>query len=255
MQNLQISKNISIIGNNPYVIPCKYITYEKKNVKYENYDISQNNDNLPIFNESELADSIIKNKIFLLRAPYCILVYSNTMIKEILDSYKCDQNYLSYDNKCTILKQISLDFPRMKLHYNSILCKNEDELYSSIQYFNKYFYGSISLFFIILVLCTQATFSYPFNFINSIYTIEKSNIYVLPLNDYPYINIIDNTNYINIILKKSFHLVDINSKKIFNKFHTFFIITIDLHEEPDGFILYGKKYCEFRDSIFYLIKI
>lgn len=251
MQNLYVSQNKKWIGNGNIRLLCNCTTYEKRDIIVT----PQKTKNIPVFQETELEDVSFKNKLFLLQEPYCILLDTDKLVKEILQSYGCYKNYLGYNDKNKIIKQISLDFPRMKVHYNSVLLKNVDELFTSIQCFNKYFYESIPLFFLILVFCTQATFFYPFHILNSIYTVDYYNIYVLPLDDHPCINIVDNKDYIDIILKKSFKLIGINTAKIYHKLYVSFRITIELFQEDEDMVFHSRKCCRFKESIFYLIKV
>ena len=68
------------------------------------------------------------------------------------------------------------------------------------------------------------------------------------------INIIECKTHIDIVFKKTMKYFNINSQETITKFYTFIVITINLEEEDDGYIFYGKKYVKCSTGSLYWIK-
>jgi hypothetical protein len=111
-----------------------------------------------------------------------------------------------------------------------------------------------TVYYLIQILCTQASFYYPFSVVHNIYTLPEAGIHIIPCTDYPNINIIENTDSVDIIFKKIFKYTDINSDQVMTKFHTYMVITINLAEEQNGYIFNGKKYGICDTAMLYWIK-
>jgi hypothetical protein len=209
----------------------------------------------PIFIGGDLDNPRIRSWIVASCTKFCVLLNSDAIVQEILDSYAgCKNiNYLEYKNKARLYHQLEVDFPRMKLHVNSVVSLGIDHFINAIEKYNKYSYQYYNVFYLVMMLCTQATFYYPFTILNNLYSLPDQGMHILPADDWPYVNVVENNNHISIILKKTFRLFDINAKKVMIRYHIFMIITIDLLSEPDGYIFYGSKYGQCRDAVFHII--
>lgn len=250
-------KNSSIRQSNIYPSIESPIHLQKSNLvdfimKTLTEKMLSNNDSIIIFNEQDLEIEENKKIILTSSAIFCVLFPMNKIIKEILFSYSVNNSYTN--TKINIDNQIMMDFPRMKFNYNSKKCNSLYEFKTRLFKFRKYSHEiMLTLDNLIIMLCTQALFFYPFNVIHNIYTLPESNIYVMPIDDHPNINIIDNNTTVTIVIKKIFGYKNIDTDDIITKFHTFMTITIDLVEEPNGYLFYGKKYCKYNAGILYWI--
>ena len=111
-----------------------------------------------------------------------------------------------------------------------------------------------NVYWLILLLCTQASFFNPFFILHDLYTIEDLNIYIIQDTDTPIIDIIDNNTCIEIIFQKKFLYKNIDTREIITTFYTFIVIKITLHQTTDGYIFNDRKYGAYTDSKIYLIK-
>jgi hypothetical protein len=284
MNNLLVWQEIVEIGTNPNILSCRKICFEsifdytsKARVDFERYSnipkeipmsiiqiigrdsmekICSNTDGyIDFFND----DEYLINKKKILESNFCCCVHfeMERIIKEILNSYLVDKSldHMDNDAKNRILEQFDIDFPRMILCYDSIRCNSISEFKTKIEKFDKF--GHIvtyTLYYLIVMLCTQASFYYPFSILHNIYTLHDIGIHILPDEDYPFVNIIDNKTHLNIIFKKVMKYFDINTQKIITKIHTFMIIRIEMEEEANGYIFYGKKYVKNSSGSLYWVK-
>jgi hypothetical protein len=271
------TSNFVKIGNDDISLKCKKISLE--NPEYSSMPSPTKISYLPksvidsfgqdALNKinTDLDGSIIiledhnleKNKIKILscHSNFCIIFCPNKIISELLHSYSSNKTiyYLDEPTNKNIQQQIEMDFPRMQLYYNHHKCNNLHHFKSLITKFNHFHHDKLyTLYNLIIMFCTQASFYYPFSVMFNIYDLGEIDICVLPSDDSPYINIIDNGSHINIVFKKIFKYIDINTQQIITKFHTFMVITIDLVIEPDGHIFYGRKYSICSACMLYWIK-
>jgi hypothetical protein len=198
-----------------------------------------------------------KIKILTCHSNFCIRFDMNKIIFEILRSYSVHKsiNYIDEPTKKIILRQIEIDFPRMHISYNHKKCNNFDHFISLMEKFDRFSHDKLcTLYYLIIMFCTQASFYYSYSVIHNVYSLPSDNIYILPFDDSPYVNIIDNNNHVDIVFKKIFRCVNIDSGQIITKFHTFMIVSIDLIDEPNGYIFYGRKYGECNTGALYWIK-
>ena len=214
------------------------------------------------FYHIELSNSATKNKIISNNYNYRILFQTIVIVREIIQSYcKNKLNYLTNETKNTILQQISLDLPRMIINFSSpqnvksFNINSIQELHNAISKYEAYAIDTTyNVYWLILLLCTQASFFYPYFLLHNLYTMEELDLFIMQDPGYPIIDIIDDGIAIDIVFQKTFSYKNINTKNILTKFHTFIVITINLHETNDGYIFYGKKYGSYNSSTIYWIK-
>ena len=175
---------------------------------------------------------------------YGIIFDVDKTIMEIFGSY-CDYilNCLDNPTRIKIFDQFLIDFSRMQLYINFYKCESVNLFQNLMSKYKQYSHSILkTVFDLIVMLCTQASFYYPYNIVHTLYSLPKYEIYVIPSTDPPCINIIENTSSIEIIFKKMFKFFDTKTEKTLLHFSTYFVVTIDLVSIPDGYIFYGKKY-------------
>lgn len=206
-------------------------------------------DTMIIYYDTDFQDQRTKYQIINLDHHFCVLFSTDKIIDEIYCTYTLDG-----DVKQNILDQVDLDFFRMDINFNSVKCQTVANFKNCIDKFKKYSYGDNNLYNLILMLSTQSSFYYPFAILNDVYTEVKSGMYVMTATDFPYINIIDKKTSVDIIFKKTFKHINVETKEISNRFHTFMVLTIDLINMPDGYIFCGDRYCQTEIGMIYWIK-
>lgn len=214
-------------------------------------------DTVIIFKEKDLEREENKTKILSTHYNFCVEFDMDKIINELLASYSTKKNgvYIYPETKLNIIDQIKLDFPRMEIYFNSIKCNTINQFNNHIMKFNNYSHDVMeSIYYLLIMFCTQASFYYPFSIIHNIYTFHDSGIHVTPAKDYPCINIVAYSTSIEIIFKKTFQYTNINTSEIITKFYTFMVITINLMESPNGYFFSGKKYGECKSGILYWVK-
>lgn len=187
------------------------------------------NDKMIVCHHSNLDK--YRDKILSTYCNYCVIFQLDTLIKEMIVSYSPDNQFkhLTDEIKQNILKQIELDFPRMEIYINSIKCCYVEHLlswFSKFQNYQHYLVGNI--YQLLILLCTQTSFFYSFSTLYQIYYNPGSNIHIIPITDYPIINIVDNITTIDLYYKKFYKYLDIISEEIIYKIYTYMHFSIDL---------------------------
>ena len=196
--------------------------------------------------ESDLKSTRIKSNLSSNPQSFRIELCPIQLIYLILQTYMVDYNLTS------LLEQINLDFHRMEFYLNSILCDDFQSYFLYISQFRLYNNSIIdNVFYLLLLLSTQASFFYQFDAINTFYSL--SNVFPITHTDRPTINIIHNEDLIEVIFKKSFKLINIITDEVTHIIQTFFIITIRLIDSPICFVKYGNKFSSVVSSIIYSI--
>lgn len=162
--------------------------------------------NINVLSESQLINSTIseiKDNI--------IIFDSAEYTKKILKSYRSDQDII----KC----QFDVDFIRSELIINNSKIKKISKAIKIFDNYAKYEFKlkdqKLKLNEILIMLCTQASFAFPFLLMHKIFTNPKKGIYVTS-NDNKYIIKNDN-NSININFKATFNLKNTLKNKIIKK--------------------------------------
>lgn len=284
MNNIRICHEDIQLGKNGIIMPCRRFTFEIVEVEKKDHNkimehhspISHKNDtlaeylmeeifridgkfkdNMIVLNDFDLANQDTKRKILESISNFCVISSINKITNEILVSYSNNKNikYITKDAKENIMNQVGLDFPRMKLYLQYKECTDINVFLAWIEKYKKYAHPIMeNLYNLILMLCTQASFFYPYNTIHGIYTMSNSDFYVLPSSDFPTVNIVDNGKTIDIVFRKTFSYTNINSNEVVTKIHTFMVIPIELMEVPSGYIFSGSKYAQCNSCMIYWIK-
>lgn len=199
------------------------------------------------------------NTLFKLKNKYIVIIIKEKDLNLIKSS-----NYLYIIKKDNIIEelyetlgekyedQFNIDFPRMKFYYNSKKC-DRTLFFENILRYKKIFYPLLNnLMNLIIMISTQASFFYLFKYLHETYTISNSNLYIMQDNEYPTIDIIEKREKIYVIYKKTF--IYTNLEKTITKINGYMIIDIDICNTSNGYLMYGKKYCKYRNCIIYWIK-
>lgn len=209
------------------------------------------NEFIIMIDDVDLEKERTKMEILSSHINYCVIFNTNKIIDEILKSYSLDKNieYIDNQTKNKILEQINLDFPRMDIHHNYKKCDSLYDFKKAIQKFILYTHDKLyTLYYLIIMLCTQATFYYPFSIIHDIYNLPEYDMHVLSLEDRPFINIIDEDSIVSIVFRKILKYQNISSQEIITKFHIFMIISIDITDKQN------ECNCQSITGILYWIK-
>lgn len=194
--------------------------------------------------EDDLKNRNIVSQISTADHYYRIILPFNKIVNELQKSYnrKLDKPLVVNNILKNIISQISLDFSRMEVFLNGSKCASTSELYD---YISKYVTSKHSKFqsvyYLIIMFCTQAPFYYPFNVIRDIYSMPDTNLHVVASKDFPNISLSSNKNSVSITIKKNFLLLDVLTNECITKFHTRMLIMIDLINNRDKCTIYWKK--------------
>lgn len=242
---------IKIIGSIIY----QYLTQDKP-INFIMKSLLNINENNLVLNYYELMRTENKTKILSSNSNCCVIFSILSNIREIISSYSQNKVFnITLNIKNNILHQIRLDFPRMIINFGREKVLTLAELYKKIDRFEKYSINIVqNVYWLILTLCTQASFYYLYSVLYELYTIEDLNLHILQDQSYPIINIIDNQSSLDIIFYKSFIYKDIGTHETVSIFNTFMVVVIDLQETNDGYIFYGKKYGIYKSCKMYWIK-
>ncbi|AYV85464.1 MAG: hypothetical protein Satyrvirus18_1, partial [Satyrvirus sp.] len=215
------------------------------------------NDDMLVYSINELENEEHRIKILSSNCNFCVVFCIDDVIDEIASSYIINKsNYLTYESKNNILKQLMLDFPRMEISINSIKCTNFQYLLMWLSKFKGYYYDRVeNVYYLLMMLCTQTSFYYSYNVIQSIYSLHDMDIHVISSStDRPLVNITDNGTSIDVTFKKIFNYSSTFTNKVFTKFHTYFAMNFDLTKDPDNYFRYGRTYAKNSSAILYWVK-
>lgn len=154
-------------------------------------------------NEHDLASSKIEHIIKDQLATFNIFQY--------LDKIGETFNY----NSENMLSQFILDFGRSELYLEGKYIRNKNYF---INYIHKHFdylcnYKDMKMSDMLLMLCNQASFGFPFTLMNSIYSNYNKGLYVLS-NTIKYMITTNKKKELCIELKATFNIKNINTNKL-----------------------------------------
>jgi len=132
-------------------------------------------------------------------------------ISQYLDKIGETFNYIPEN----ILNQFILDFGRSELYLEGKYIRNKNYF---INYINKHFnnlcnYKNMKMSDMILMLCNQASFGFPFTLMNKIYSDYNKGLYVLS-NTIKYMITTNKNKELCIELKATFNIKNINTNKL-----------------------------------------
>lgn len=214
------------VDNKTLTVNNKVLTPATNNNNKTNTTINIMHNNLMIAKPDILSD--IHN--------YYRIIYSGDyLIEDIFNSYQ--------KNWTKVFEQIYVDFPRMEMSYNGIKCKTIEELHLSILHLMNYSHSMTqSIYNLVILLCTQATFYNQFSVLHNLYKLPTFDFYILQSKDIPRINIVYHNNMVNIFFCKRFEYVNAINSHILTYFDTTMVICIKLFNQK---IKYGLAYYGF----------
>jgi len=192
-----------------------------------------------------------KNSIF------CMHLRPKKMIQELMQSYSTNKNlkFINEELRDNIIYQISLDLNRMKLLINQTECTTREDFDKFVDKFHKYYHSNMqSLYYLIIMLCTQASFYYPYHIVSDIYNLPDHNIFVIPDEDYPLVSITHNDKNVELVFKKTLKYMNVDTYKIFTRIYAFLVVTINLKDNYKDCVVSGQSYAECSKSVIYWFK-
>lgn len=244
-----ITDKIVNTGIGTVSINCRIISLRHDTITANVYSLLKTIHNISLqataFNYDQLHIKSVKHSIMVSDTNCCINFTPTIFIKELMHSYsKNKDTYITTDTKESIMYQILLDFHRMIIRFNSVQITSPDILQNKLDMFQKYCVNPVhNIYWLLLLLCTQASFFYSYFLLHSIYTVEDIDMYILQDSEYPIIDIIHiKPNTITVIMQKNFNYKNILNHNIESVFKTYVVINIDLCTTADGYVFYGKSY-------------
>lgn len=200
-----------------------------------------------VYRDSDLEKKRNRLEIMSLDTNFCVTFSVNKMIAEILKTYSRGN---CLDN---IAGQLALDFPRMDVYFNRSKCNDVGQFANAIKKFRAYRHKTMgNLYNLMLMVVTQPSFYYPFELINKIYSTPEYGAYIFADADAPYVSILEGEDSVDIVFKKSFKHLDIDTRTVYNRFHTRTIFTIDLYRRK--FWKWMGDYCRMDFGMIYWMR-
>lgn len=146
---------------------------------------------------------------------YCAFFPPTPTIIDLMQSFK----------ENSIAHQLAIDFPRMRIYLNTKQCAKLSELYQFIRDL------PASLLLIVLMMCTQVSFFYPFDLLYRLYTDHDFDLHIIHDNSPTMINIVRKEGELLLIFYKTFLLIDTTSKDTVDKLGTYMVISVTMRPE------------------------
>jgi hypothetical protein len=180
---------------------------------------------------------------------FCITLDDKTIISEIFDSFPNDKIN-------SIYSQFETDFNRMNIKINGQLCSDINEFVQFTTTYSDFVFNPyLSLQNLMFMCANQAMFYYSFSILHKLFNKEESGMYILPDIDRPSVDfVITDNKILTFIFRKTFNLKTIETEEIHTKFHTFIIMTINLHDIPAGYFFYRRQLAECESFVLYWIR-
>lgn len=172
----------------------------------------------------------------ILEIPYYVAFPIDKIINEILDSYgDCNVNP---DKIRKIHNQLSIDYHRMKIYYNSVMYRTVESYLFMIKKLKNVPHTILpSLYHALIMFSTQAPFYYHFSILNNLLD-NQENVYLIQDSEPATVEIIHRDNHINLILRKSFKRINVRTDIVYDKYDVSMII--DLNKNSYGFLMIKK---------------
>lgn len=121
-----------------------------------------------------------------------ILINTQSYLDNILTSYKKSESAIQH--------QINVDLPRTCVYFNNIRMTTIDDIDNYMYYLRDFAYNGINFISIIKMLCTQASYAFPYIFISKLYC-EDEGLLLCSNNTDRKINIYFDNYYKNLEIK------------------------------------------------------
>jgi hypothetical protein len=115
---------------------------------------------------------------------------TNNMIMFNISQYLDNIAKTFYSDNNKIIGQFMLDFPRSELYFNDSYIRDANVFIEKIKENFDYVsnYNNIKMYMMILMLCNQSGFGFPFTLMHKLYSNYKKGLYVVSNNIKYYIN-------------------------------------------------------------------
>lgn len=161
---------------------------------------------------------------------YYYALNHDKIISEILKSYGNPNILIDTVSKQNILKQFEIDFHRSCILVNNNKMDSTNNFKNEIIKYYDYYHGVMyRTYYLIIMLCTQSVFYYPFFILFKMFTNSEKHMHILPAADPPKIKIDTSDNKIYIVAEKNFIYYNIDTGITHSNFFTKFTITIELN--------------------------
>lgn len=138
-----------------------------------------------------------------------------TITSEVLASFSSNQSVFNTNTRDAIIQQFAIDFPRM------VVCTSMSQIHTTIDHFKRSIQRYIDVphstlyrgYYLLLMLCTQATFYYNLSILTELYSNHMLGIHVVAGCDAPIIHLIDHYTHIDLLFIKNFCLLDTQAQK------------------------------------------
>ena len=277
MDDILVWQELGEFGTSTITIPCRKVSIERTANNFDHIgekdepsiDVNLldnereidagDEDYIMLYYDGDLKHDKCKKEILSLNCNFCIWYYSDNIIREILKSFskKTNGQVLTDSALGNIIKQVDIDFPRCEVFINSKKI-TKIEFFNFCNRFSKYMHPIMwNLQYLLLMISTQASFYYTYAIINNLYSEPENGIHIVSTTEYmkghsgdswknsAFINIVENSNSVEILFKKIFTQLDINHEKILRQFDTTMVFTIHLAKNRTGY------YCQCKIGIIY----
>lgn len=159
------------------------------------------------------------------------IIFFNTesFISKILISYK--------NNTKNVLEQFNKDLPRGEVYLNNKRLYDYDESLELFKKYNLYKYDNIALDSLLIMLCCQSSFAFPYLLMLKLYNDYEKNYYVV--SNKTKVCIFDKGNNITVQLYGIFNLKSVIDDKILKKITTVTQIDVYLNNKNVNLIKFS----------------
>lgn len=178
---------------------------------------------------------------------FCKIISVNQMIEEMLDCYR-EQN----NNECRyhpqkmkrIHNQLSIDYHRMKIHYNSVNLRTMESYLFMLRKLRNVSHNIMpSLYHVTILFSIQAPFFYHYSTLNKSLP-DIDDVFLVQDGDAANVEVIHRTisdqQHVDIILRKSFKRINIRTNDIHDRYEVTMIINLS-KDFSNAIIMWNKK--------------
>ena len=171
----------------------------------------------------------------------------SAITSEVLASFSPNQSAFNTATRDAILQQFAIDFPRMVVSVGMAQFHTTiDRFKRSIQHYVCVPHASLYRgYYLLLMLCTQATFYYNLSILTELYSDHLLGIHVVAGKDAPVIHLIDHYTHIDLLFIKDFCLLDTQAQRgltksmfVSRRFHTVLHLVI---KKKNGFGIHSAR--------------
>lgn len=196
-------------------------------------------------------DIDIEDDEFLSNDNNIVIFNYDALVSELAEQYPDNKELSSFEN---IAKQLLIDHPRLALYINDKYNNNLAELLIKLHRYQKYMYngsGIKNASELVLALCTQYTFYHASRALTRLYSDPDNNQFVFQHTDRPKVKINFYPDHIDIIYRKIYKLIDMDTQLILATYETITLVTINLFDPQSGFLFTKPYTCQLSCAMVY----